>query len=347
MKHTSRLRKAARISLILFFAVIVAGSVVRTTGSGMGCPDWPKCFGYLVPPTDIEPLLFHAAHTYEKGQMVVQSDTLWVANEGFLSGEKFQRTNWHKYPKHDYAIFNPVQTWIEYVNRLATAVFAIPVLLMCVFAFQRMRKTGDRLTLMLALGSMVFIGFEAWLGKLVVDGNLATSSVSLHMIGSLAIILCIMGVLVRIAERKGESTLPRGVCTLLILSLLLSIVQMMLGIQVREETDVIAGANSDRSQWIGMMGIVFYVHRSFSILVVVLSGFVWWKLRHHELVSWGRALAAIVGLEVFAGIVLAYFSMPAFMQPLHLLFAVMIFSLSAYFLLRLAKQKTNPAHTNH
>ena len=33
-------------SIVIVYIVILAGGIVRMTGSGMGCPDWPKCFGY-------------------------------------------------------------------------------------------------------------------------------------------------------------------------------------------------------------------------------------------------------------------------------------------------------------
>jgi cytochrome c oxidase assembly protein subunit 15 len=340
MNNDQLLRRFARISLVLFFFVILAGSIVRTTGSGMGCPDWPRCFGYLVPPTSIDPLLFQPAHSYGHGQMVVHSDTLWVANEAFVSAKSFDRTKWHKYPKHDYAIFNPVQTWIEYINRLATAVFAIPVLLMTFFAFRRWRRQNDLITLLFALGSVFMIGFEAWLGKLVVDGNLKTSSVTLHMVGSLAIILCIVALLQRNRIHRLNDIVSSKATLMVWTGLVCSLVQIMLGTQVREETDVIAQATSDRSQWIEMMSALFYVHRSFSILIVLLTACTWWLLRRSSVQSWGNALLALIGVEILAGIILAYFDMPAWMQPLHLLFAVMWFALSAYLVIRIRTPKS-------
>ena len=57
------------LSLVLVYLVIFAGAIVRMTGSGMGCPDWPKCFGYLIPPTERAQLNWKPNHQYKNGQV--------------------------------------------------------------------------------------------------------------------------------------------------------------------------------------------------------------------------------------------------------------------------------------
>lgn len=59
------IRRLAWVSLVLGFAHIVFGAVVRITGSGMGCGDhWPKCHGYWFPPFERMDLIIEVSHRY-------------------------------------------------------------------------------------------------------------------------------------------------------------------------------------------------------------------------------------------------------------------------------------------
>ena len=87
----------SKLTLVSIFLIIVAGSLVRMTGSGMGCPDWPKCFGYLIPPTSEDQIKWGAEKTFFEGQMIIYDDQLWSANYDFVSTDVYNKTNWTIY----------------------------------------------------------------------------------------------------------------------------------------------------------------------------------------------------------------------------------------------------------
>ena len=111
----------SKTALVLVYLVIIAGALVRMTGSGMGCPDWPKCFGYYIPPTQLSELTWQPNSAFQKGQVIIKDEVLLVAKSDFKTGASFNSSTWEKYAKHDYAIFNVYHTWIEYINRLVGA----------------------------------------------------------------------------------------------------------------------------------------------------------------------------------------------------------------------------------
>ncbi len=332
------LARLSRIEIILIFLVIIAGSVVRMTGSGMGCPDWPKCFGHIIPPTEREQLDWKANTDFSKKQIIIRDEALYYAKDDFQSGAVYDSSNWEKYTKHDYAIFNATHTWIEYINRLIGALSGLPMLAMVILSLLLFKD--DWRYLALSLAGLFMLGFEAWLGKLVVDGNLIPGSITIHMIGALAIVAILL-VLNALLEKDHESKLgfTSKFKNLSILALLLILVQIGLGTQVRESVDSLQQSGLARKDWMNNIDVVFYIHRSFSLLILALSAWLWNANRKLKLGYWQwNYIAVVLGLELLIGIILAYFDLPHFAQPMHLLLGAILFALQGHALVQLILQ---------
>lgn len=325
----------SRVEIVLIFLVIIAGSVVRMSGSGMGCPDWPKCFGHLIPPTERAQLDWKANTTFNRKQIIIKDEALFYANETFTSSEQYEPQNWSKYTKHDYAIFNPVHTWIEYINRLIGALSGLPMLGLLVLSLLLIRNNW-RYTLLSAAG-LFMLGFEAWLGKLVVDGNLIPGSITIHMIGALMIVAILL-VLNALLEGENQSSLgfTSRFKYLSGLTVGLTLIQIGLGTQVRETVDTLQQMGIARSDWMDNMDLIFYIHRSFSILILVLNFWLWRQNRQLKLGYWQwTPVMLVLGLEIMAGIILAYWDLPYFAQPTHLLLGAILFALQGHAFIKL------------
>ena len=327
---------SVKISLILVYLVIAAGSIVRMTGSGMGCPDWPKCFGYWIPPTERTQLDWKPGHQYTKGQVIILNEELRVANGNFESSKTFSDLNWGFYTKHDYALFDPYETWIEYLNRLIGVVAGLAVLIMTILSFWKWKKNISHtfVSILILLG----MGFQAWLGKTVVDSNLAPYRVSLHMGMALLIVLGLVFLL--FSNQIKAFSIP-GNITLKVwawFAVLLTLFQIGLGTQVRQFVDL--QMHEPPGQWLEPAPIKFYVHRTLSLLVFGVHLILFWMLRKMKRnVKVFNQILGLIGLEIFSGILMFYFDFPFSSQPLHLIIAALLFGAQSFFILQIMSNR--------
>lgn len=182
------------------------------------------------------------------------------------------------------------------------------------------------------------MGFQAWLGKTVVDSNLAPYRISLHMGMALLIVLGLIFLLFS-TERKAF-TIP-GSTNIKIwawFAVLLTLFQIGLGTQVRQFVDL--KMHEAPALWLDPAPIKFYVHRSMSLLVLGVHLILFWMLRKMKRnVRVFNQILRLIGLEIFTGILMFYFDFPFSSQPLHLIIASLLFGAQSFFILQLMSNR--------
>ena len=351
-----RFRLVGILTVVSVFLLILVGGVVRSTGSGMGCPDWPKCFGQWIPPTEAGQLPADYKEVYT-AQRVAKNQKLARTLErmGFaqVAGSIFAHPT--QYIETD---FNAVKTWIEYVNRLLGALIGVFVFLTVVFALPYWSR--DRAVFWLALASFLLTGVQGYLGSLVVSTNLLPVMVTIHMALALVIVALLLYAVDRARWGTAQQSQPvaslpangvvvtsrpsLGLHLWLWAALLLTFWQIMLGTEVREQVDVVSAAagNVGRENWVAQLGSTFSLHRTISAMVLLLNcyvGYELWQLGYPGLRRLVVATLGIVGLEILAGIVLASFALPASVQPVHLTLATVLFGVQFLAVLAVARAR--------
>lgn len=297
----------ASITVGAVIALILIGSLVRMTGAGMGCPDWPMCFGQLVPPTDVSQL----PDNYR--------------TEFAVAGREI-------------AEFDAFKTWVEYLNRLFGVLVGLLAIITLGMSF-RVREF-DKGLMWLSLGGLLLIILEGGIGAYVVKTDLSEGMITIHMVVALGVLSCYLWAHSRskrsevnaywIAAPDRLSLYIGGIVLALIVS------QIVLGTQVREQVDVLLKSGSERSEWINSLTGAYNIHKFSHYLVT--AGFIWWFSR-----LWPKAgktvriwMMIVIGCtlaEVLMGLGMHHFEVPAVLQPLHLLFASLLFA-AAFLILR-------------
>ncbi|MEQ1620079.1 MAG: COX15/CtaA family protein [Methylococcales bacterium] len=297
-----RFRRLGTITIIAVYLVILAGGIVRASGAGMGCPDWPTCFGQWVPPTDESQLPINYHEIY--------------AQRGYQNTQ-----------------FNPVKTWTEYANRLVGVTIGFFIFLTAWSS--RIYLKTDKTVFYLAISAFLLVGFQGWLGSTVVASNLKPIMITLHMLLALFIVALLIYTIARsqrnLISQVDISLLPEKFKTVLTIAMGLSLIQVALGTQVREAVDVIANQQGlERQYWREAFPIIFYVHRSFSSIILFTNLWLVWKLyqsidRNSFIFRLGIVLVGIIVTAILAGVSLDRLGMPVIAQPIHLLMANLIF----------------------
>jgi len=303
-----RFRFIGLFTLVIVYLLILVGGGVRASGSGMGCPDWPTCFGQWIPPT-------HESQLPDNYQQI-------YADRGYSETK-----------------FNARKTWIEYINRLFGVLTGFAIFLTVLFAVPFLKR--DKTIFYYSLGAFILVGFEGWLGAKVVASNLMPGMITVHMLVAQVIVAMVLYALVRSQKNSMPSMeIPQLSSTfqsVLVVAMMMTLVQVILGTQVREAIDVMAHQfNYDlRNLWVENLPAIFMVHKGFSIALVVINVWLVWKVifsTEKRLGIQKSALALLFLLITTAGLGLAMdqFNIPAVVQPFHMWFASLIFGVQYY-----------------
>lgn len=235
--------------------------------------------------------------------------------------------------------FNITKTRVEYANRVVGVIIGIMISLVLLRSFKFWKE--ERLIFYAAFVAWLSVVFTGWFGSIVVSTNLTPWTVSVHLGFAFLIIGLLTYTTVKTSSKYRFHNFSQSWLLWLCMGLLL--VQLFLGVQVREVLDNIAHTfPTDRNSWISRLGGEFIVHRSFSWLLLLANGFLAYQMAKNSL---PKALwAGLVGLtlaSVLTGTVMTYAAVPASIQPLHLLISALNFGLLVGVILmtRSAKEK--------
>lgn len=268
--------------------LIFVGGLVRASGAGLGCPDWPKCFGMWMPPTSVADLP----------------------------------------PQFDPSQFNVSKTWTEYLNRLVGVSVGLLITGTFLLSFRYVKERPQ--VFYASAAAMALVLVQGWLGGQVVVSGLSEWLITLHMLLAMVIVTVLLYAAFEATGRDLDLSIDLAPDTRRWLFwcgaglLAVTLVQLVLGTQVREAVDVIKNSPEPppREIWLDRVGAIDEVHRSFSWLVLLVSGALlylgWFRAASVLIRNLATAIFGLVVFQTLLGVGLYYLGMPPAYQVFHL-----------------------------
>jgi cytochrome c oxidase assembly protein subunit 15 len=288
-------RRWAVFTTAATYFLIFMGGLVRVSGAGLGCPDWPKCFGRWIPPVNA-------------GQLPADIDP---------------------------ALFNFTLAWIEYINRLIGVVVGLLIAATAVLAINNFRKVPRILIpSILAAVLVAFQGWQGGkvvaseLEPIIVSVHMIIAFV----IVSFLIYVSQQAYYIEYTDAEKNAVYPRGTGVISGILWILVIIQVVVGTQVRAAIEVVAERMPlmPESVWLDNVGTAAFLHTVLGIVVVLGACYIAYRIMRYSRrpspvvrqVIW--TMTGLTLIQILFGIVLFAAGIPAVIQVLHLWTASLI-----------------------
>ena len=277
--------RSALTSTILSYLLIFVGGLVRVSGSGLGCPDWPKCFGRWVPPTNIEQIPAHI----------------------------------------DSTAFNIVLAWIEYGNRTLGVIVGISILLMSVIALIYFRKNNKilfssllSLFLVISNGGLGAIVVSSILNPFIVSLHMI---LALFLVSVLSY-TTIESYKIIDTNKFTNMYLSKKISTSLILLWIFIVIEILLGTGIRTNIELIAIDNPlfTKGELLSSLNSYKYLHSILGFSLLFLSIYLCYLFKDDFLGLSKQLVLFIFGMimfQIFLGELMIFFELPQLTRLFH------------------------------
>ena len=277
--------RSALISTILSYLLIFVGGLVRVSGSGLGCPDWPKCFGRWVPPTSIEQIPAHI----------------------------------------DPTAFNIVLAWIEYGNRMLGVIVGISILLMTIIAVIYFKKNSKillssllSLFLVVANGGLGAIVVSSVLNPFIVSLHMI---LALFLVSVLSYATIESYKLINTQKFTGIF-LSKKISISLIALWIFIVIEILLGTGIRTNIELIAIDNPllSKGELLDSLNSYKYLHSILGFSLLFLSFYLCYLFKD-DFLGLSKQLVLFIFVmiifQIFLGELMIFFELPQLTRLFH------------------------------